>query len=367
LPQNLGGRLLKFLRIGRRVEAFVTPPALPGPVRTRGAVDHVILLDGTLGALEPGQETNIGRLYNMLRAAPSPVRRSIYYEAGVQWHLWRDTADVAMGRGINRQIRRTYGWLASHYRPGDRIFLFGYSRGAYAVRSLAGIMDQVGLLQTGHATERNVMLAWRYYQNGSGAPGRARFAERFCHASAEVEMIGVFDTVKALGVRLPLLWTFSEPQHEFHNHALSRVVRHGFHALALDETRSAFAPVLWDTGAGDGWQGRIEQMWFRGAHSDIGGQLGGWEAARPLANIPLVWMCERAERFGLTLPEGWRARLVTDATAPAYGTMRAWGRAFLLRTRRKVGADRSEAIHPTARPPADVIARMRAGARVSGK
>ena len=360
LPQGLGVRLLNFLRIGRRVETVMSAPAAPlGPTRVRGATDHIILLDGTLGTLEPGHETNIGRLYKMLCAAPATRRRSIYYEAGVQWHLWRDTVDVALGRGINLQIRRTYGWLASRYRPGDRIFLFGYSRGAYAVRSLAGILDQVGLLHADHATERNVMLAWRYYQNGASAPGRARFAQRFCHSGVEVEMIGVFDTVKALGVRLPLFWMLSAPQHEFHNHALSRVVRHGFHALALDETRAAFAPVLWDTGTGDSWKGRIEQVWFRGAHSDIGGQLGMWEAARPLANIPLVWMCERAERFGLVLPDNWRAGLTMDADAPSYGTMRAWGRAFLLRARRKVGADRSESIHPTARAPRRAVSRFK--------
>ncbi|MCX8507479.1 MAG: DUF2235 domain-containing protein, partial [Rhodobacteraceae bacterium] len=230
---------------------------------------------------------------------------------------------------------------------GDRIFLFGYSRGAYAVRSLAGILDQVGLLRADAATERNVMLAWRYYQTLDCPPAEAEFTRRFCHPTVEVEMIGVFDTVKALGVRLPLLWMWTEPQHEFHNHALSKVVRHGFQALALDETRAVFRPVLWDTSAGD-WRGRVEQVWFRGAHGDVGGQLGGFEVARPLANIPLVWMLERAERFGLRLPEGWRGRLPCGAEAPGVGTTRGWGKAFLLRARRQGGHDPSERIHPTA-------------------
>lgn len=74
------------------------------------------------------------------------------------------------GPGINRQIRRAYGYLASRYRPGDRIFLFGYSRGAFAVRSLAGIMDRVGLLRADQATERNVQLAYRHYRAGGKAP-----------------------------------------------------------------------------------------------------------------------------------------------------------------------------------------------------
>ncbi|HQY44862.1 MAG TPA: DUF2235 domain-containing protein [Paracoccaceae bacterium] len=340
-------RLWKWMRIGRRVEVHNPTPAL-GARPQRRATDHIILLDGTLGDLAPGHETNIGRIYRLLRAAPHAAPLSLYYEAGVQWHMWSDTANVAMGRGINRQIRRAYGWLASRYRPGDRIFLFGYSRGAYAVRSLAGIIDQVGLLRADAATERNVLLSYRYYQTAEVTAAERQFREVFCHPQTEIEMIGVFDTVKALGVRLPFLWMWTEPQHEFHNHALSGVVRHGFHALALDETRAVFDPILWQTTSGD-WRGRVEQVWFRGAHGDVGGQLAGFEVARPLANIPLVWMLEHAERRGLPLPPDWRESLPTDPHAPSVGTLRGWGKAFLLRARRKVGGDPSETVHESAR------------------
>ncbi len=337
---RLTERLLKLLRIGRRVE---TQPARRG----RGPCNHVILLDGTLSTLIPGHETNIGRIYRLLQAQQS-TQTSLYYEAGVQWHMWRNTPEVAMGRGINRQIRRCYGWLASRYRPGDRVFLFGYSRGAYAVRSLAGIIDQVGLLRAEHATERNVRFAYRYYQRESESRFEAAFRNRYCHPRVEIEMIGVFDTVKALGVRLPFLWMWTEPQHEFHNHALGPSVKHGYHALALHENRAAFDPILWQTTEGN-WQSRIEQVWFRGAHGDVGGQLSGFNAARPLANIPLVWMLERVERHGLPLPADWRGGIVTDAAAPSVGTTQGWGKAFILRAQRKVGRDPSESIHPTAK------------------
>lgn len=337
---RLTDQLLKLLRIGRRVET-------QNAKRGRGPTDHVILLDGTLSSLTPGQETNIGRIYRLLQNCQS-AQMSIYYEAGVQWHMWRHTPDVAMGRGINRQIRRAYGWLATRYRPGDRVFLFGYSRGAYAVRSLAGIIDQVGLLRADCATERNVKFAYRYYQRESESPFEAAFRRRYCHEKVEIEMIGVFDTVKALGVRLPFLWMWTEPQHEFHNHALGPVVRHGYHALALNENRAAFDPILWETTNGQ-WDGRIEQVWFRGSHGDVGGQLGGFNAARPLANVPLVWMLEKAARHNLSLPPGWRDGIDMDTTVPSVGTVRGWGKAFLLRSRRQVGRDPSESIHPTAR------------------
>lgn len=345
------GRLFNFLRIGRKVEIRVAVPAQT-PLHTRLPTDHVIMLDGTLATLMPGQETNVGMIYRLLRALPKSSGVSLYYEAGVQWHMWSDTAQVATGAGINRQIRRAYGWLASHYRPGDRIFLFGYSRGAFAVRSLAGVIDQIGLLRSDAATERNVRQAYRYYQNAElGAAGHA-FGRAFCHERTEIEMIGVFDTVKALGVRLPFLWMWTEPQHEFHSHKLSSIVQHGYQALALDETRAVFAPIIWDTSApreAEGnWRGRVEQVWFRGAHGDIGGQLGGFAAARPLSNIPLVWMLKKAVDCGLHLPENWQRDLPCDAAAPSVGTLRGWGKAFLLRARRQVGGDPSERIHPSA-------------------
>jgi uncharacterized protein (DUF2235 family) len=338
--QPFKGRFLNWLRLGRKVEVQMPPRV------TRGHTTHVILLDGTMSSLEPGDETNIGKIYRLLHDAPSAAPTAIYYEAGVQWQMWRDIADVAMGRGIDDQILRAYGWLASHYKPGDRIFLMGFSRGAFAVRSLAGVIDRVGLLTARDATERNIRLAYRYYQAPEVRTGSRVFRERFCHPQAAIDMIGVFDTVKALGVRLPLLWMLTEPQHRFHDQSLSRVVRHGYQALALDETRDVFAPILWKTVPG--WQGRVEQVWFRGAHGDVGGHLGGYNAARPLANIPLVWMLERAQGCGLPLPDGWRAGFPTDPAAPSVGTTHGWGKMFLFRSKREVGGDPSESLHPTA-------------------
>ncbi|MFN3578207.1 MAG: DUF2235 domain-containing protein [Tabrizicola sp.] len=322
------------------------PAPAPAPGRQRGVVDHVIILDGTLSSLEPGREANPGILFRLLQEMGTHANRRLYYEPGMQWEGWLRGVAILEGRGIAPQIRRAYGWLASGYRPGDRIFLFGYSRGAFAVRSLAGVIDRVGLLRREHATERAVRLAWRHYERGADSPAAQAFARRFCHAEAPIEMVGVWDTVKALGLRLPFFWMFATDRHAFHNHQLGPSIRHGYHALALNETREAFSPVLWD--CPPGWEGNVEQVWFRGAHGDIGGQIGDFQAARPLANIPLVWMLDRAEALGLALPEGWRDRFPCDPEAPMVGTLRSWGKAFLLRRKRRVGRDRSERLHPTA-------------------
>ncbi len=322
--------------------------AVAAPLRpVRGRVDHVVILDGTLSSLEPGQETNAGLAWRLLTRAPDRAHLTVFYESGIQWEGWRQAGDVIAGRGINRQIQRAYGHLASRYRPGDRIFLFGYSRGAYAARSLGGVIDRVGLVRAQDATARTVLTAYRHYQAGATSAAAAAFSRAHCHPGVEIELIAVWDTVKALGLRLPFLWKLTEPAHSFHDHGLGPSIRAGRQALALHETRVAFAPVMWTDA--DGADGRVVQMWFRGAHGDIGGHLGGFDAARPLSNVPFVWMLEEAARAGLVLPDGWRAAFPCDATVPMVGTNRSWGKYFVYRRRRRVGRYASEAVHPTAK------------------
>jgi uncharacterized protein (DUF2235 family) len=257
--------------------------------------------------------------------------------------------NIVEGRGINTQIRRAYGWLASHYQPGDRIFLFGYSRGGYAVRSLAGVIDRLGLLRREQATERGVKLAFRHYKRGASSTAAQDFARSFCHAAAPIQMVGVWDTVKALGSGLPILWMIPNQRHAFHDHRLGASILHGFHALARDETRVVFEPVLWDTPqaelTGPSGEPRVQQVWFSGAHGDIGGNIGRFAQCRPLANIPLIWMLERAESVGLALPPGWQDLYPCDANAPMVGTLRGFGLWFILRRKRQIGAYMSEHIH----------------------
>ncbi len=332
-------RLRDLLGFFRRTERHVQS-------HSREPVDHVVLLDGTMSSLDPGEETNVGLIYKLLAEAAAQNRVGLLYEAGNQWEDWSKTMDIIEGRGINRQIRRVYGWLASRYRPGDRIFLLGFSRGAYAVRSLAGVIGEVGLLTREHATERMVREAYRHYQDGTTMETCRAFREAYCHADAPIEMIGVFDTVKSLGFRAPFVVRWAEVKHAFHNASLGDHVKRGFHALALDETREAFSPVLWSCPPGH--TGEVEQMWFRGSHGDVGGQLTGKHSARPLSNIPLVWMIGKLEDCALPVPGGWRARFPMDPDTEGVGNWRGWGKYFLARKKRTVGADPSESIHPTA-------------------
>lgn len=304
---------------------------------------HVILLDGTMSTLTPGNETSIGLTYKMLA---EESRHSLYYEPGLEWRGWRHAPEIMAGVGINHQIRRAYHFLAKRYHLGDRVFLLGYSRGAYAVRALAGMIDRVGLLRPEHADVDRVLEAYHHYRDAPLHPDARRFAALHCHPKARITAVGVLDTVQAVGVRWPLLWRVMPHVHAFRSHRLGQSVQHGFHAMALDETRQAYALDRWRTHGAR--TGSVEQVWFRGTHGDLGGQLNGRHVARPLANVPLVWLLSRMEDVGLDLPADWRDRFPADREAPTVGNWRGFGPVFLARKRRVVGHDPSEWLHPSA-------------------
>jgi uncharacterized protein (DUF2235 family) len=329
----------------RGFRSAAPPPRLPD---ARAPHTHVVLLDGTMSSLKRGCETNIGLIYRLLSEIGPTAKLMIYYEPGIQWRGVKRSIEVIAGIGINRQIKRSYLFLARNYRPGDRMFLLGYSRGAFAVRSLAGLIDKLGLLRPAQISEETMARLYHLYECApDGAEAQAFRAAR-CHADAPITMVGVFDTVRALGLRWPVLWRLAPRAHAFHNHRLGPGTLNGFHALALDETRDVYAPVLWEVPSER--EGDIVQMWFRGSHGDVGGNLDDWHAARPLSNISLVWMLARAEACGIALPPNWRGRYLTDPGAPSIGNMRGWGALFLYRHRRKPGCDASERVHPTAAP-----------------
>lgn len=312
-----------------------------------------------MSSLSPGLETNIGLSYRLLSGLSHKPELMVYYEPGIQWRGWRRMHEVIAGIGINRQIRRAYLFLARNYEPGDKIILMGFSRGAYAVRSLAGLIDRMGLLRPAQISEESLERVYELYRNAPGSPEARSLKETLCRPEAPISFIGVYDTVRALGVRWPVLWRFTGEAHPYHDHTLGQATAVGRQALALHETRDAYAPVLWDVPetrlcdtAGQA-SCDIVQMWFRGTHADVGGQLAGRLASRGLSNIPLVWMLGEAEAAGLPLPPDWQARFPIDDAAPSIGAFAGWSKIFLDRSRRVVGRDPSEVIHPTAKAAAE--------------
>jgi hypothetical protein len=203
--------------------------------------------------------------------------------------------DGATGHGIEDNIRSAYMFIAQNYYPGDEIFLFGFSRGAYTARSLAGFIATCGVLLREKLGD--LVLAWQYYRGpGPHSPQDfVRSSHSDSHVDATIKFLGVWDTVGSLGLPGPLFSKFNRQQYAFLNTGPCSAVKRGCHAMAIEEHRAEFTPTPWTGTAPDGV--RIEQVWFAGAHSDVG---GGY-ATRALADIPLVWMAKKAEEEGLAL------------------------------------------------------------------
>ena len=307
---------------------------------------HIFIVDGTLSRIAPGQETNAGLFYKLLAGMPASRDMTLGYDPGIQGKGFRKWVDVASGYGINRSILAGYTTLSRRYRPGDKIMLLGFSRGAYAVRSIAGMIAEIGLLRHDVMTSRRVHQALRYYQDDVLSSQGIEFKKKYGHRQpVRIEMIGVWDTVKMLGLPYPVIGRLAPMATEFHDHTLSPNIKNAFQALACDENRVAFRAIPW--GCRPDWKGRLEQAWFPGAHSDIGGHNLKMPKARPLSNIPLVWMLERAEECGMTLPKNWREKFPCDASAPAQGCYSGIARFFMTRKPRQFGPSKTDYVHPS--------------------
>ena len=239
------------------------------------------------------------------------MSQSVHYEPGVGTRPHERILGGAFGAGLSRNVRDCYAWLIENYEPGDELFLFGFSRGAFTARSLAGLIRNSGILRP----EFRAMVpdAYQLYRSRKPehAPGEDRaiaFRERYSHPDAEIAFVGVWDTVGALGIpisglRPPLLsrrWTF-------HDTTLSRFVQNAYHAVSIDERRRPFVPTLsvhkqlpsGDVDPPPAHQ-TVSQVWFAGVHSDVG---GGYPDPA-LSEIPLLWMAGHARACGLAFKPG---------------------------------------------------------------
>ena len=261
------------------------------------AKNIVIFSDGTGQERGKTFDSNIVKLLN-LSINDAAKGQITAYDAGLGAE-GRKLVQMSTGFGIKKNIYDCYEAIVRNYQPGDRLFFFGFSRGAYTVRALAGWMKYVGILpEWGDECLRNE--AWKVYQI-KDQEKRIQAGEDFrkyhgCH-EADIEFMGVFDTVKALG--LPLGLDFINPyQHKFFDHSLSGNVKRGYHAISLDDNRLTFHPEVWDEKKENKDQ-VIEQVWFAGVHSDIGGSY----EHRGLGDITLTWMLHHAKEAGLLIDD----------------------------------------------------------------
>ena len=224
----------------------------------------------------------------------------LHYEAGVGTRRRERLVGGMFGVGLSRNVQECYRFLVDNYEPGDKLYFFGFSRGAYTARSTVGLVRNCGILRPKHRHRiKEAYALYRRPDKDSEPSGIAAELFRRSHSYSEiyVDFVGVWDTVGALGIpvggfRPPLLsrlWTF-------HDTRLSRYVLNAYQALAIDERRRPFKPTLW-VQQDDSRDQTLEQVWFAGVHSDVG---GGYSDVG-LSEIALLWMAEKARSCGLAL------------------------------------------------------------------
>ncbi len=249
----------------------------------------IICLDGTWNDKDdPDALSNVALIHNM--SEHHTDRQLAYYDKGVGTDGWYDKKLGGVhGAGLSENIRQAYGYLAEHYENDDAVYIFGFSRGAFTARSLAGLLFNAGLPTAGDGTASHIETLYEHYKKGDGDKLAAHKANnRHC----PVRFLGVWDTVGALGVPISFLRDSSQKIFEFHDTRLSPEVAFACHAVAIDEKRESFEPTLW-LETPDNAE-RINQVWFAGVHSDVG---GGYPE-RHLSDIALGWMREQAAAHG---------------------------------------------------------------------
>jgi uncharacterized protein (DUF2235 family) len=344
----------------------------------------VICLDGTWNKVaKPDEVTNVVKFAQSVQSVASDgVSQIVYYNSGVGTggRVDRFLGGV-FGAGLKSNVQRAYAFLTLNFVQGDEIYIVGFSRGAYTARALAAIVNSVGVLQS-QEFER-FEEAWEYYR----VPPAIRRAERLrregeadargnkqklgpepatAHQQQAVKTIedkradwfrrttvkalGVWDTVGSYGIPSGLAisglaYNFTVRHLGFHDRQLGNNIENAFHAIALDEARSAFQPTLW-TASGQPPKGNVEQVWFPGVHSDVG---GGYKSTG-LSDLALLWMMDRMVGTGL----GIDAQFVRETVDPCplcelhRSDSKFWR---LLRPyRRQLFGDRTPIIGPDGQP-----------------
>ncbi len=297
----------------------------------------ILCSDGTGNKGGYGAATNVYKLYNAVELHDPNNLQTTFYDDGVGTNKNKYIRAFfgAFGFGFRANVVDLYEFLARNYDPGDQIFLFGFSRGAATVRAFAGFIEACGLLDRGKCKDGNNVLqeqifrerikkALKAYQKHKGEntrkPGKTaagKFKAEMAvvdekHApdgNLKIKFIGVWDTVSALGLPQDWSWIASWSfwivdwlfrllerisdlvfPHTFYNYRLNQNVEKVFHALAIDDERKTFHPKIWNENRKDR-PVNIEQVWFAGAHSDVG---GGYPRAG-LSMVALDWMMVRAQ------------------------------------------------------------------------
>jgi uncharacterized protein (DUF2235 family) len=272
-----------------------------------------VFLDGTWNEVDTN--TNVWRMKSLCAKIGNDGKpQLVYYEIGVNGVL-----GGTVGKGLDKNIRKAYEWLIENYDEGDEIFIFGFSRGAYTARSLAGLVAKLGILKPGSPIgvgqfyERykrsDEQTIWQLHEmKDAGKLSEFTLEERWMlkySQRAKIKVVAVWDTVGSLGIPAFGIKGVSRSTLGFLQTGLRIHIENNYHALAIDEHRQDFAPTLWDVRRSNNPNDAhaaprpmtsVEQRWFVGAHANVG---GGY-VDDLLAQIPLRWIMAKASTRGLT-------------------------------------------------------------------
>lgn len=302
--------------------------------------------------------TNVAKIYNALDRTPGNGQKSYYHPGvGTSPTRWDRIMGGATGSGLRANVMSAYRWLGAHYTPGDHIFLFGFSRGAYTARAVAGVIARVGLinlqkpLPPGHTEASAVEAIFEADRTHRKIPFSKESYFEWQHDEAspttQIHFVGVWDTVGSLGIpdEIGLFrWFMKHDKEQFRDQVLSEKVVNARHAVALDEHRINFMPTLWTLSPGRD-PSVLKQIWFPGVHADVGGGYG----ETGLSDGALEWMITEAKNCGASFDPAVVAQLAPSPLSPQHTS--DMGMFAKLETRMRpvpfVTAEATSTFHPS--------------------
>lgn len=265
----------------------------------------VICADGTWDSPNERFVTNVSKVaWAVAPKMPNGNLQITFYDQGVgTGNILDRITGGAIGDGLDMNIEDAYRFPVNNFEEGDEIFFFGFSRGAYTVRSVGGLIRKCGILRKEFANHfAHAYDLYRVRAGGADSPEAIDFRARYSRET-DIKFMGVWDTVGALGIPVGI-FRVNRKRYAFHDVELSSRVKHGYHALAVDEKRVPFEPTLWADKQKEGQV--IEQVWFAGVHRDV----GGGNAEHGLSDLALIWLKEKAEALGLVFDNEYFQKLI---------------------------------------------------------
>ncbi|MCK5681638.1 DUF2235 domain-containing protein [bacterium] len=288
----------------------------------------VICADGTWNRPEKNSAqdfpTNILRLARAIQPyGHDNISQQVFYDWGVGSY-YDPIIGGATGLGLHKNIMDNYRYIVQNYTPGDQLYLFGFSRGAYTIRCLCGLINNCGIIKRPDAAL--IQQAFNHYKrNGPTYAPEGKhsiaFRNQHAHPSREIAFVGVWDTVGAMGIPISFLGLFSDND-EFYDTKLGKNILIARHALALDEQRQDFIPTIWQLRT----HLNLKQVWFAGSHSDIGGSYKPDKDGSLLADNSLDWMIKEAQTAGLTVEVHLKQNLNNNPLATLHNSRRSFYR-----------------------------------------